>query len=88
MHNGFSDSYGAWPTAFFIFERQSAAKHAEGGGGDEGGDCDYSQVSSFSPSSLRARDWCLTYRSRATHEAHIDVMEVLEWLWSRDLSTV
>jgi len=52
MSNAFSDTYGAWPTSFFLFEKQSGSA------------------------------WRLTFRSRPTQEAHIDVGEVLDRLWT------
>lgn len=64
MSNVFSDAYGAWPTAFFIFEKQDAVED----------DLDHL-------SCQRQMRWRLIYRSRPTHEAHIDVCEVLNRLW-------
>ncbi len=59
MHNGFSDVYGAWPTAFFVFELLPMRGEHEKGS-----------------------QWVLVYRSRPTSDAHIEVLHVLEHLWS------
>ena len=71
MENVFSDVYGAWPTAFFIFEQRAVADEGGGAGGGHGeaGGCGGSLA------------WFVAYRSRPTVEAYIDVTEVLDCLW-------
>ena len=59
MHNGFSDAYGAWPTAFFVFELLPVRGEHETGS-----------------------EWVLVYHSRPTKDAHIEVTQVLQQLWS------
>mmetsp|Transcript_39133 Transcript_39133/g.80151 ORF Transcript_39133/g.80151 Transcript_39133/m.80151 type:complete len:109 (-) Transcript_39133:81-407(-) len=71
MTNDFSDAYGAWPTAFFIFERRALYQpfHAQGSAARSG-------------NSAEGAEAVLVFRSRPSADAHIDVMEALQALWS------
>ena len=74
----------AWPTCFFIFERQPLGTGASSdgdslcgvyGGGQGGGAL-----------GKEADQWVLAYRSRPTHEALIEVTDVLRELWANTSS--
>jgi len=73
MENVFSDVYGAWPTAFFVFEQRAVADQGEGASGGHGAGEERGG----------GLAWFIAYRSRPTVEAYIEVTEVLDYLWRR-----